>query len=381
MFGEDLRQVSGLAKMRLTSLGEEEVHGGIDQTSGNTCWDQLDARDRSQRFEMSQTNEIHVPLLLDSQMTFASYVEFKFVPDHVEHKTNAGRTHYKAMLKHLLRPEVVNRIFGSDPRSKTILKSNPDWPYLDQVCLRDLTTAHVARIVAAAANRNYSTQTIKHIKNVIGAVISHAQKEGCFAGTNPALLVNAPRVKHKTSHGMTRRQMGLVLGMMQYPEREIALITIYTGLTLMEICELRWKDVNVRLSPCRVEGEELPATSILVRKEWNKRSVGDAKGGRAKSVEIPDALMPTLLDLKWRKVYTDANDFVLVSANGDRISAAAVGSRRLKAIGESLGMSRLSWQDFRRIHRKFALEFLLTPYSIWGGTGIRAAAIVPSNAA
>jgi hypothetical protein len=44
-------------------------------------------------------------------------------------------------------------------------------------------------------------------------------------------------------------------------------------------------------------------------------------------------------------------------------------------------MSRLSWQDFRRIHRKFALEFLLTPYSIWGGAGIGAAAIVPSNAA
>ena len=45
-------------------------------------------------------------------MTFEFFVESKFIPEHVEHKTFAGKTHYQAILKHLLRPETVNRVFN-----------------------------------------------------------------------------------------------------------------------------------------------------------------------------------------------------------------------------------------------------------------------------
>src|SRR5437763_13132130 len=44
-------------------------------------------------------------VIQNARMTFCSFVETKFIPEHVEHKTLAGRTHYQAMLKHLIRPE------------------------------------------------------------------------------------------------------------------------------------------------------------------------------------------------------------------------------------------------------------------------------------
>src|SRR5437764_12397010 len=51
-------------------------------------------------------------VIQNARMTFKSFVETKFIPEHVEHKTLAGRTHYQAMLKHLIPPEAVQRIFN-----------------------------------------------------------------------------------------------------------------------------------------------------------------------------------------------------------------------------------------------------------------------------
>jgi hypothetical protein len=127
-------------------------------------------------------------------MTFDLYVETKFIPEHVAYKTLAGRTHYQAILKHLLTPERVNRIFNPRNAANARLRSVPLWPYLDGFRLCDLKGDHVRRIIGASQAAGYSSQTVKHIKNVFFAIISHAQKEGCFSGVNPAALVKLPRI-------------------------------------------------------------------------------------------------------------------------------------------------------------------------------------------
>ena len=46
-----------------------------------------------------------------SEMTIARFVESTFVPEHVQVKRLAGRAYYQAILKHVLPPEEVDRIF------------------------------------------------------------------------------------------------------------------------------------------------------------------------------------------------------------------------------------------------------------------------------
>ena len=121
------------------------------------------------------------PVIQDARMTLGSFVETKFIPEHVEHKTRSGRTHYQAMLKHLLTPELVNHLFDPGKEREARLKSVPGWPYLDAVRLCDIRPDHVRQIISSAFDRGYSTQTVKHIKNVIFAIISHAQREGVSA--------------------------------------------------------------------------------------------------------------------------------------------------------------------------------------------------------
>ena len=176
-------------------------------------------------------------------MTFVSFVQSKFVPDHVVHKTLAGQTHYKAILKHVLTPELVSRIFKPGPTSR--LRAVADWPYLDEVLLRDISAEHVQRIIRAANEGGYSSQTVKHIKNVLFAIMAHAQKEGCYTGPNPAGIIKLPKVVRWKQQNLTFQQTKAILGLLQYPAKEMAAFTIATGMTLTEICDLEWKNVNL----------------------------------------------------------------------------------------------------------------------------------------
>ncbi len=293
----------------------------------------------------------------DSRMTFEFFVESKFVPEHVEHKTFAGKTHYQAILKHLLRPETVNRVFNSKKIANARLKSVPDWPYLDDVQLCDIEAIHVRRLVACASAHKYSSQTVKHIKNVLGAVISHAQREGCFSGPNPADQVKLPPMTHKVAHNLTIDQTRAMLALMQYPEREVALITITTGMNLVEICKLKWRHVNLTECAQSVDGEVIPPRSIAVREQWNRAGLGDSKRGRKRNIEIPEPLFSMLANRRVQKASISPDEFVLVSETGQPISPANVRMGRLTPVARQMGLPWLSWLVLRRAHTALLLEF------------------------
>jgi integrase len=291
--------------------------------------------------------------VLDANMDFALFVETKFVPEHVAYKTTSGRTHYQAILKHLLRPDTVDRIFGRRDTSRSRLKALDNWPYLDHVPLCEIRVDHVRKIVYAAANAGYSSQTVKHIKNVIGAIITHAQSENCYSRINPASQLRLSPVRHAGRDVLTPRQITDILERMQFPEREIALIAMYTGLTITQICSLQWEHVNFGRSP--VFGtESIPPMTLAIRKGWNNMNIVDRVHIRAKHIPLPTALLPTLMSLKERAGDCDPNQFVFLSASGSPFLPSSIRVGRLKPIGRRLGIPWLSWHDLRRVHKRLS---------------------------
>ncbi len=293
----------------------------------------------------------------DSRMSFAFFVESKFIPEHVEHKALAGKTHYQSILKHLLKPKTVNRMFRSRNAGNPKLKSVPDWPYLDDVQLCDLKADHVRSLVSSAIARGYSSQTVKHIRNVIHAIISHAQREGCFSGNNPVPLVKLPPMIRKTEHNLTINQIKAILSLMRSPDQEIALMTITTGMNIVEICQLQWKHVNLTDRDLYIDGELIPERSIAVRAPWNRASLDDMHFGRNRDIDIPELLFPILERLRRRKSNTKAQDFVLVSYSGQPLLATNFRISRLKPIGRKLGIPWRSWHALRPAHSASLSEF------------------------
>jgi integrase len=293
-------------------------------------------------------------------MTVAEFVKSKFVPEHVAVKRASGRRHYQAILKHVLTPEEVNLIFGvytNGTRSK--LRCDPNWPYLSNVEIHSVRPLHVQRLVSAALERGYSAQTVKHIRNVVSAICSHASKQGLLAGGNPASNVALPGMKRKEVHALTLAQTVKVLEAMRYPEREMALIAILTSMNMSEICGLQWKHVNLSDNTLNREGEMIPPGTIAVRKQWYRGELCSVPKGRNLNIRIPQLLHSTLFKLSFRGANTGWSDFVFASKAGTPINQINVAARRLKSIGRELQLPWLSWQVFRRTRVNLIYEFSL----------------------
>ena len=291
-------------------------------------------------------------------MTIADFVEKSFVPEHVAIKGLAGRTHYRAILKHVLTPEEVQRVFHMDAdASRTRLKAIPDWPYISHLDLTETRPEHIERLMLAAQARGYSIQTVTHIRNVVSAIFSHARKSNCFHGLNPASQVAVPGMSRKEAHMLGLPQLKAVLERMRYPEKEMTLLAVVTGMNVAEICGLQWKYVNLSATEQGLNGEAIPARSIGVRKQWYRGELNSVKIGRTRNVAIPELLVPVLMRLSQRGRFTQPEDFVLVSEAGTPVNETNIASRRLKAVGQELTMPWLSWHVFRRTRKDYVDQF------------------------
>ena len=122
----------------------------------------------------------------------------------------------------------------------------------------DLNSNHVRELTSSAISHGYSPQTVKHIRNVIGAIVSHARKERVFSGDNPVTHVKVPAIVRTSSSNLTIRETKGILERMPYPEREIALISITTGMSVSEVCGLQWRHLNLSNAAGYLEGEIIP---------------------------------------------------------------------------------------------------------------------------
>jgi integrase len=276
-------------------------------------------------------------------------IEESFIPRHVELKSLAGRIHYQAILKHIVTPESVDRLFVLNPPvSRRRLTTITDWPYLDHVKICDLNPGHVQQLVTAALARGYSTQTVKHIRNVLGAIISHAKREGMFSGDNPASQVELPPMVRKTSPNITIVQAKSMLRVMDYPEREIALFTMTTGMSISDICTLRWRSVNLSAGTIQIDGLAVPPASILVTRRGGPKN--------CRTIPISASLVETLIELKDRNESSGPDDFVIATHAGAPVSPSGIRMTTLKQIARKLEMPWLSWQVLKRAHEGLLQE-------------------------
>lgn len=278
------------------------------------------------------------------------FIEDCFIPNHVALKTETGRSHYHAVLKYVLRPETVDRLLlPYKGLSRSRLKSIPEWPYLDETRLCDITPDLVRRLVSLAASHGYSPQTVKHIKNVVSAIISHAKKERILSGASPTTEVRLPPIERKTSHPFSLLEAKTIFGMMAYPERQIALLMLNGNMSVSEVCGLQWSHVNLTLRVAYVEGNIIPPRTILIRYRRAATELTRITADRIREIELSPSLLDLLNALKRQRSEQVAGDFVFSTPSGRSISPASILVSKLKPIGRRLGI-QLSWHSFKDIH-------------------------------
>jgi site-specific recombinase XerC len=296
-------------------------------------------------------------LLQNSRMTFLEFVRTRFIPQHVMSKAPAGQRHFHAMLKHILRPDIVDALFGTNSHvAYRKLACAQDWPYLDDLRLCDLHADHVRSVLSSALDKGYSVQTVKHIRNVIGSVLTLAIRRRCFSGDNPAFQVPLPRLVHRQAGELSAAQVRQLIGLMKPPDRDIALCAVFTGLNMVELCGLQWKHVNLANSPRLVGGSSIPGRSIAVRKQANGNKLMDVRSHRVRDVRVNGGLLCLLRSRSRRSMYSGPEDFVFGSRTGTALWPANL-QLRLKPLGHDLGLAHVSWHQFTRAHKTVLPEF------------------------
>jgi integrase len=292
------------------------------------------------------------------EMSVLEFVERKYIPEFVLIKRSAGRSYFRSMLKHVLSPEQIARVFGATFEDKeNRLKTIPGWPYLDSLRLSAVNAEVIQNLTTAAASHGYSIQTVTHIRNVVRSLLSHAIKTGVYSGNNPATLVTMPAMIRKEAYTLTLAQLQDLLATMRYPERPLAVLAILTGMSVAEICGLQWKYVNLSSIYRPIDNDVIPPRTIAVWNQWYRGEFAAVPIGRRRFVRIPDLLASIVKDLKGSEPFTSPREFVLVSRNGTPIHPENIAARRLKPIGESLEMPWISWHVFHRTHVHLKSQF------------------------
>ena len=195
-----------------------------------------------------------------------------------------------------------------------------------------------------------------------------------FIGDCPIAGVNLPPKPGKTSHNLSIAETKAILRLMKYPEREIALITLSTGMSVSEICALQWKHVNLTRSSIFTEGRLLPPNSILLVRQWSVSGLVDVEVKRVRTVIIPRPLVDLLLNLKRHRTIADRNGFLIADHEAEPISPSSIRIRRLRPIGRRLDMPWLSWQVLKRGHDELLSELRINLtndlVSITSATGV-----------
>ncbi len=293
-----------------------------------------------------------------ASMSFGEFVRHRFIPEFVENKMSAGRRHFREILKYILLSENGSHASAdTSERKSSKRKAIASWPYMDSLRLCDINEDAVQHIISTALSSGYSLQTAKHIRNVIGAIYSHAIKACCYTGSNPAALVPLPAVVPRDDHVLTLAQLKEVMGLMRFPESAIALFALLTEMSLVEISGLQWQCVNLS-GNAQLSGEDwIPAKTIAVRSQWYRGEFRPVMRSRKRFVSAPELLCSMLLDLQSRSHFTGAQDFVLASRSGSPVYPGNIAKRRLKSIGQSCDMPWLSWHAFSRTHLRLKSEY------------------------
>lgn len=284
-----------------------------------------------------------------ASISVAEFVIQRFIPECVAGRRTSARAHFQTVLNHVLHPELVSSVLSTVREgSKKRLTTISGWPYIDALPVCDVDAQAIQRLLHAVLMRGYSTQMARQIRNVCSLIMSHAIRTGYHTVPNPATLITLSATPKKEAHTLSFAQLTSALRIMAYPERYIAVFLILAELRVTEICALQWKYVNLSPGPRFIEGEVIPPKTIAVRNQMYRGEFTKAVGRRKRFVRIPDLLCSLLRDLRSSQRLAAPDTFVLASRNGTPVHPENIAARRLRFVGNSLGMPWLSWSVFVR---------------------------------
>lgn len=213
-------------------------------------------------------------------------------------------------------------------------------PRLGGVALRDITPDMVRGFLEDMERSGLSANTVRAAYRLLSAAMAAAQDEGLISA-NPCRKVRPQRAERREQRVLSRKEQDMVCAAASGEKDLPALLSLYTGMRLGEICALKWRDVD--WEKC----------TISVNRTVQRLAGGNGGARTALAIDAPKSQssrrilpIPEFLMEKLRRLHGDgASGFIFGS--GDRPAEPRTVQRRFKRMAEKLGIEDAHFHTLR----------------------------------
>ena len=149
---------------------------------------------------------------------------------------------FEAWAQEWMLKEVGGRVKASTYQRYSAIMRKHIMPYLGQLKLADISRDTVQLLVDGMEKANYAEATIRSMVKLLGKALSAAY-DGGIIPTNPCKGVVVRRTQLSEQRDLTRSEQERLRRCAEQADIP-ALLALYTGMRLGEICALRWEDIN-----------------------------------------------------------------------------------------------------------------------------------------
>ena len=119
-------------------------------------------------------------------------------------------------------------------------------PAIGNVRIKDLGEIHIQKVKRSMIEARRSPRTVEYAFAVIRQIVNLARQRGIYAGDSPTRLVKKPSKDNRRHRFLEEEEAALLLDALAEKSlqvRDIALLSLHTGLRAGEIFALTWADV------------------------------------------------------------------------------------------------------------------------------------------
>lgn len=217
-------------------------------------------------------------------------------------------------------------------------------PRFGRLRIAQLTTDHVAALIADMRDAGYRAWTIRGVLTPLGRVLAHAARRGLIAENPVSRLERGerPPAERQEMRILDRREMSALLDAADDRYRPLIATAVFTGLRIGELLGLTWRDLD------------LDAGILRVRKQLDRSGerVEPKTAQAIRDVVLMPALGRILREHRLRSPHSGDGDFIFASAEGtglDRRNAVRRGLKRAVQLAGLDGADRpkLRFHDLR----------------------------------
>lgn len=243
-----------------------------------------------------------------------------------------------------LENEILGSVKVSTYQAYTAIIKKHILPPLGKMNLGSITPGVIHSFISALEASGLAYNTIKNIYRLLSSIIKCAFEEGLLA-KNPCKKIKIQRVENAKQRVLSRHEQESVRCAALHSNNLSALLSMYTGLRLGEVCGLKWSDIDWKERTITVN-RTVQRVSQNATASYSPKTI--LMTGTPKSLHSHRVVpVPTFLLALLKKQFKSKMEHFYIFSDSPAIVDPRTVQRQFKRLVEQIGLENVHFHTLR----------------------------------